>query len=68
MYNSTITLKEVHNDQSDLLVETLNFMKQLKPKNPAKKQQKEDVLENLYNPFEGRKRVSNAFDNKMFPI
>ena len=32
-----------------------------------KKQQKEDFLENLYNLFEGRERVFNAFDSKIFP-
>ena len=61
IYNGANTLKEADNDQSDLLVEILNFRKQVKPKNPEKKQQKEDVLENLYNLFEGRKRVLNAF-------
>ena len=33
-----------------------------------KKQQKEDVLETLYNCFEDRERVLNAFDSKIFPI
>ena len=30
-------LEEASNDQSDLLVEILNFKKQVKPKNPEKK-------------------------------
>ena len=68
IYNGTITLKEADNDQRDLLVEILNFRKQVKLKNPEKKQQKEDVLENLYNLLEGRERVLNAFDSKIFPI
>ena len=46
----------------------MNFRKNVKPKNPEKKQQKEDVLKNLYNLFEGRERVLNAFDSKRFPI
>ena len=49
-----ITLKESDNDQSDLLVEILNFKKQIKPKNKETKKQKEDVF--------------NAFDIKIFPI
>ena len=59
-------MKEADNDKSDLLVEILIFRKQVKPKNKEKKQKKEDVLKNLYNLFEGRKRVFNAFDSKYF--
>ena len=39
----------------------------MKPKNLEKKEKKRDVLENFYNLFEGRKRVLNAFDGKIFP-
>ena len=39
----------------------MNFRKQIKPKNPEKKRQKEDL-------FEGSKRVINTFDSKIFPI
>ena len=45
----------------------MNFRKQVKPKYPEKKQQKEDVLKILYNLFEGRERLLNAFDSKIFP-
>ena len=44
--NSAITLKE-----ADLLVEILNFRKQVKPKNLEKNQKKKDALENLFNLF-----------------
>ena len=44
------------------------FRKQVKPKNPEKKQQQEDVLKNLHNLFEARERVLNAFDTKILPI
>ena len=30
--------------------------------------QKEDIIDNLHNLFEGRERVLNAFDSKIFPI
>ena len=33
-----------------------------------KKQEKEIVLENLYNIFEGREKVLDAFESKIFPI
>ena len=46
----------------------MNFRKQVKLKNTEKKQQKENVLQNLYNFFEGRERVLNAFDSKIFSI
>ena len=46
----------------------MNFRKQVRPKTPEKKKQKEDVLENFYNLFEGRERVLDAFENKIFPI
>ena len=67
IYNDTITIKEANNDQSNLLVEILNFSKQVKPKNKKKKPQKDDVLKNLYNVFEGRERVLNIFDSKIIP-
>ena len=44
------------------------FRKQVKPKNPEKKQQQEDVLKNLHNLFEARERVLNTFDTKILPI
>ena len=66
--NGIITLKEADKDQSDLLVEIMNFRKQVKLKNTDKKQKKNDVLWALYNPFEGRERVLNAFGSKVFPI
>ena len=56
IYNGEVTLKEADDDQADLLVEIMNFKKQVKPKSPKTKQQKEDILQNLYNFFEGRER------------
>ena len=46
----------------------MSFRKQVQAKNLEKKQQKGDFLENLYNLFEGREKVLNAFDSKIFPI
>ena len=54
IYNGTIILKETDNDHADFLVKILNFKKQIKFKNLEKKQQKEDVLKNLYILFEHR--------------
>ena len=69
IYNGTIILKETDKDQSDLkFPKILNFRKQIKPKNPEKKQKKKDVHKNLNELFEHRERVLNAFDSKIFPI
>ena len=65
MYNSKITTEEADEGQSDLLVEILEFKKKAKPKSPEKKQQKDDVLKNLYKLFEGRERVLNVVDSKI---
>ena len=42
----------------------------IKQNHKMKKQnrKKKDVLKNLYNFFEGREKVLNAFDSKIFPI
>ena len=46
MYNGTITKEDADEDQSDLSSEILSFRKKVKPKNPEKKTEKEDVLKN----------------------
>ena len=45
----------------------MNFRKQVKPKSLEKKLQKEDVLASLYYLFEGREKVLDAFESKIFP-
>ena len=44
----------------------MSFRKNTKPRSQEKKQEKEIVLENLYNFWEGKKKVVNAFESKMF--
>ena len=44
IYNGKITLKEANEDQSNLLVEILNFREKVKAKNPEKKQMKKMFL------------------------
>ena len=46
----------------------MNFKKKTKPQNLEKKQNEKYILKNLYSLFEGRERVLNAFDSKIFPI
>ena len=68
VYNGKITLKQVDNDQSSLLVEIMNFKKQVKRKNPEEKQEKKDILKNICNIFNSRERVLDAFESEIFPI
>ena len=35
---------------------------------PREKQEKKNILKNLYSLFEGRERLLYAFENKIFPI
>ena len=60
--NGKITLKEVDEDQSNLLVEIINFKNKPKPQDPKKKYEKENEF------FDGRKRVLDAFESKIFLI
>ena len=49
----------------------MNFKKKTKPKSLEKKKKnkkKKFVLENLYNLFEGREKVLDAFESKIFTI
>ena len=59
IYESKSTIKEANEYQTDLLTEIMNFKKNTKPRSPEKKQEKEIVLTNLYNFFEGRERESS---------
>ena len=46
----------------------MDFKKKTKPQNPEKKQEKKDILNNLYALFEGRERVLDAFESKIFSV
>ena len=45
----------------------MNFKKKI-IQNPEKKEKKKYILKNLYAPFNGRERVLDAFESKIFPI
>ena len=44
----------------------MNFRKNTKPRSQEKKREKEIVLENLHNFFQGREKILNAFESKIF--
>ena len=57
---------EAQKYQTDILAEIMNFRKNTKPRSQEKKQEKEIVLENLYNFWEGRGKFISAFESKIF--
>ena len=59
-----ITVKEVDKDQMSSLV--MNFKSKVKPRNPEKKQNKKDILKNVYALFDGRERVFEASESKIY--
>ena len=61
-------IEEADKCQTDLLVEIMNFRKNTKPRSQEKKREKEIVLENLHRFFEGREKVLDAFESKIFSI
>ena len=44
----------------------MDFRKNTQPRSEEKKQEKEIVLQNLYNLFEGRVKTLDAFESKIF--
>ena len=68
IYEGKITIEEANEYQTDLLVEIISFKKHTKPRSQEKKQEKEIVLKNLYNFFEGREKILDAFESKIFLI
>ena len=63
-------MEEADEYQTNLLVEIMNFRKNRKPRSQEKKKKKEKeiVLENLYKFWEGREKVLDAFQSKIFSI
>ena len=68
IYEGKTTIEEANEYQTDLLAEIINFRKNTKPKSQEKKQEKEIVLENLYNSSEGWEKIIDAFESKLFSI
>ena len=66
IYGGKITIEKADKYQTDLLAEIMNFREKTKPRSQEKKQDKEIVLENLYNFFEGREKILDAFESKIF--
>ena len=65
IYEGKISIKEADEYKVDLLIEN-NFRKRTKLRSQEKKREKKIVLQNLYNFFEGRQKVLDAFESKIF--
>ena len=66
IYEGKITIEEANEYETDLLTEFMNFRKNTEPRNQEKKQEKEIALENFYNFLEGREKIIDAFESKIF--
>ena len=68
IYEGKITIEEANEYQTNLLAKIMIFRKNTKPQSPEKKQEKEIVLKNLFNFFEDREKLLDAFESKIFSI
>ena len=68
IYEGKITIKEADEYHVDLLTEIMIFRKNTKPRSQEKKREKEIVLQNLYNFFQGREKILDTFESKIFSI
>ena len=66
IYEGKLTLQEADQDQSDLADQINNFIKETRPKNYDKKQDKKIVTKNLRNFLKAREMVLNGFRSKIF--
>ena len=68
IYEGNITLDEANIEQDNLLRDIRNFNSRTRPQNNMKIQEKNIVLKNLFNFFEGREKLPNNFASKIFLI
>ena len=69
IYEGKITMKEADEYQADLLTEIMSFSFKYENQELKKKSKKKKIaLDNLYNFFEGREKVIDAFESKIFSI
>ena len=66
IYHGKITLEEANESQAKLVEEIDEFMNKTRPKAKEKKKEKWITSKNLYNFYNGREMVLNAFRRKIF--
>ena len=66
--NNVITLDTANIEQTNLLSYVYDFSKETRPRNPAQKQLKADIVDSVISLFQGREMVINAFKSGIFQV
>ena len=66
--NNVITLDTENIEQTNLLSYVYDFSKKPRPRNPAQKQLKVDIVDSVTSLFQGREMVINAFKSGIFQV
>ena len=66
--NNVITLDTEIIEQTNLLSYVYDFSKKTRPRNPAQKQLKVDIVDSVTSLFQGREMVINAFKSGIFQV
>ena len=66
--NNVITLDTANIEQTNLLSYVYHFSKKARPRNPAPKQLKADIVDSVISLFQGREMVINAFKSGIFQV
>ena len=66
--NSVISLDTTNIEQANLLSYVYDFSKKTRPRNPAQRQLKADIVDRVTSLVQGREMLSNAFKSEIFQI
>ena len=66
--NNVITLDAVIIEQASLLSYVYDFLKKTRPRNPAQRQLKSDIVDSVTSLFQGREMVINVFKSGIFQV
>ena len=66
--NNVITLDTANIEQANLLSYVYHFSKKTRPRNPAQRQLKSDIVESVTSLVQGREMVINAFKSGIFQV
>ena len=66
--NNVISLDTANIEQANLLSYVYDFSKKTRPRNPAQRQLKADIVDNVTSLVQGREMVINAFKSGIFQV